>query len=471
MMLDVIVIGGGHAGIEAASAAARMGASVVLISSDLDAIGRLSCNPAIGGMAKGQLVREIDALGGEMGRLADRSGIQFKMLGRSKGPAMWSPRSQNDKDMYPRFAQERLREIKGLTLIAGTVADIFMLDGGVSGVLLGTGEQIACRTVVLCAGTFLCGRMHVGESMTSGGRIGEVSSEGLSGSLRQVGFKTGRLKTGTPPRLAADSIDFSACGVDAGDENPRPFSFRTDVVNNQVVCFTTSTTSATHDVLRTGFDRSPMFTGRITGSGPRYCPSIEDKIFRFADRDSHQIFLEPETLSGESIYVNGFSTSLPAEIQEAALRTVPGLEACRILRNGYAVEYDFFPPYQLTLGLESKLVSGLFFAGQVNGTSGYEEAAAQGLVAGINAALKVQGEEPFVMDRSESYIGVLIDDLVNLVVDEPYRMFTSRAEYRLLLRQDNADLRLSKLGYNFGLIDRDHYEQVSAKEQMITMGR
>jgi len=470
MKCDVVVIGGGHAGIEAASAAARMGCSTVLITADVAAIGRLSCNPAIGGMAKGQLVCEIDALGGEMARLADLSGIQFKMLGRSKGPAMWSPRSQNDKDLYPQYARERLKEIDGLQLMEGMVEDILLEQGKVCGVRLADGRSIICQGVVVCSGTFLAGRMHTGSMQIEGGRIGERSAEHLSGSLREVGLVTGRLKTGTPPRIRRDSIDFSLCDADGGDADPRPFSRVTSSVANRITCYLTYTTAETHEVLKQGFDRSPMFTGRITGIGPRYCPSIEDKIYRFADKESHQIFLEPEGLETDSVYVNGFSTSLPREIQLAGLRTIPALARCEILRHGYAVEYDYFPSYQLYHTLENKLVGGLFFAGQVNGTSGYEEAAAQGLIAGINVARRIRDEGAFTLDRSQAYIGVLIDDLVNLTISEPYRMFTSRAEYRLLLRQDNADLRLTQLGYDLGLVDRKRRDRVEAKRDGVAAG-
>jgi len=413
-------------------------------------------------MAKGQLVCEIDALGGEMGVLADRSGIQFKMLGKSKGPAMWSPRSQNDKDRYPQYAQERLQEIDNLTLLEGMVEDVVLEEGGIAGVMVGK-EHISCKAVVLCSGTFLAGRMYTGTQTTVGGRVGEQAVEHLSGSLRQVGLQTARLKTGTPPRVHKDSIDYTVCEPDGGDSDPVPFSARTTSVSNTIDCYLTATTPETHLLLEGGFDRSPMFTGKITGTGPRYCPSIEDKIYRFADKSSHQIFLEPEGLDTASVYVNGFSTSLPEEVQLAGLRSIPSLEACHVLRYGYAVEYDYFPSHQLTLSLESKYVRGLFFAGQVNGTSGYEEAAAQGLIAGINAASLVQGRDPLILDRSQGYIGVLIDDLVNLTISEPYRMFTSRAEYRLLLRRDNADVRLSGFGYERGLVSSTEWKRVQEK--------
>lgn len=467
---DVVVIGGGHAGIEAASATARMGFRTILVTMSTEAIGRLSCNPAIGGMAKGQLVREIDALGGEMARLADASGIQFKMLGLSKGPAMWSPRSQNDKDLYPQAAQIRLREIDGLSIIEDQVVDVRIENGCVSAAILMNEGVIVCRSVVVCSGTFLGGRLYTGMSSTPGGRIGEPAATDLSGSMRSVGFAIGRLKTGTPPRVDRKSVDFSLCRMDDGDPHPVPFSRYSSTVSNRISCFLTETTEETHDLLREGFDRSPIFQGVISGAGPRYCPSIEDKVARFADRASHQIFLEPEGVGSESIYVNGFSTSLPHDIQMRALRSIAPLRNARILRFGYAVEYDYFPSYQLDTTLQSKLVQGLFFAGQVNGTSGYEEAAAQGLMAGINCALRLRGDQPFLLGRSDAYVGVLIDDLVNLTIDEPYRMFTSRAEYRLLLRQDNADVRLTPLTARLGLVDPAELQRVEQKKSSVDRG-
>ncbi|MDZ4745950.1 MAG: tRNA uridine-5-carboxymethylaminomethyl(34) synthesis enzyme MnmG [bacterium] len=452
MKFDCIVIGGGHAGIEAASAAARMGLRVGLVSMERHTIGRLSCNPSIGGSAKGHLAKEIDALGGVMPRIADASGIQFKTLNASKGPAIWSPRSQNDNELYPAFAQALLTQTPGITIIPERVEEILTQDSHVRGVRTSTNTEVLAQTVILCSGTFLNAVMWTGTTDTKGGRVGEQASNHVSDMLLAHGLQKGRLKTGTPPRVSAASVDLSKTVPHPGDESPRPFSMRTRAVVNRLSCFATSTNARTHEILRTGFERSPMFTGRITGAGPRYCPSVEDKISRFPDRDSHVIVLEPEGLNTDTVYVNGYSTSLPADIQELGLRSIPALEHARILRHGYAVEYDFFYPYQLKFTMETKAIDGLFFAGQINGTSGYEEAASQGLMAGINAALKVRGEGGFVLKRSEAYIGVLIDDLVNKNTEEPYRIFTSLAEYRLLLRTDTAYDRLLPHGNRLGLV-------------------
>jgi len=471
---DVIVAGGGHAGIEAASAAAHMGCSTALITMEKEALGRMSCNPAIGGTAKGHLVHEIDALGGVMGGLADRTGIQFRVLNLSKGPAVWSSRCQSDRELYSKACCELIEKINNLTVIEEMVADVITENDAVKGIRLSSGEEFGCLAFIVAAGTFLNGLMYTGLESTEGGRFAEPAAMDLTAALLRLGIKSGRLKTGTPPRLAKDSIDYSRCEEQVGDENPIPFSLETDrslfPFLSQISCHLTYTNELTHKILEKGFDRSPLFTGLIKGVGPRYCPSIEDKIVRFADKKRHHLFLEPEGLTTDMVYVNGFPTSLPVDIQKEAIASVPGLEDAKMIRPGYAVEYDFFPAWQIRHTLEVRSISGLYFAGQINGTSGYEEAAALGLMAGINAVLKIQKRDAFILKRSEAYIGVLIDDLINKAPEEPYRMFTSRAEYRLLLRQDNADRRLRSYGHELGLVTDTAFEKYKERKKMITSG-
>lgn len=467
---DVIVVGAGHAGCEAAAAAANMGSKVLLITMNMQTIAQMSCNPAMGGIAKGQIVREIDALGGYSGIVSDASTIQFRMLNRSKGPAMWSPRTQNDRMVFAAKWREMLEQTPNVDFYQDMVRNIIIKNGVACGVITGLGHEVFSKSVVVTSGTFLNGIIHIGEKQLGGGRISEKAATGITEQLVELGFESDRLKTGTPPRVDGRSLDYSKMEIQEGDEEVVGFSFLdTEKIKpaQQRPCHITYTSQEVHDLLKTGFDRSPMFQGRIDGVGPRYCPSIEDKINRFADRERHQLFVEPEGWNTVEIYVNGFSTSLPEDVQVKALKKVPGFENCRIFRPGYAIEYDYFPPTQLAYTLETKQIQNLFFAGQINGTTGYEEAACQGLMAGMNAHLKANNQPPFILKRNEAYIGVLIDDLISKGTDEPYRMFTSRAEFRTLLRQDNADLRLTPLSFKAGFASKERMDRVEKKQTSI----